>query len=359
MHIKVLSAVLAAAFGLAACSEQPAAQNGQPAAGRAGEKVVLKVAHFWPASAMSQKQILEPWCAKIAEASQQQMTCQIYPAMQLGGTPPQLADQAADGVADIVWTLPGYSAGRFPSVEVMELPFMAQGGETGSRAAWQIYQEFGGKDFAAFKPLAFNVHDRGHIHNNVRPITGVADFKGLKMRAPTRLTNKMLEALGATPVNVPLPGLADAVSKGVVDGYILPWEVVPTLKLHEMTRYHSEINAPEPALYSALFAVLMNKGKYDSLPDNLKKIIDEHSGAEFSAAIGKAWDDSVAAAKQSAAGSGDKVNVINRQGVEGIQAAAAKVEADWIAEMNGKGYDGAAIVKRAKELVAGQSGEAK
>lgn len=212
------------------------------------DPVILKVAHFWPATALSQQKVLEPWCAKIAQESNNTLQCQIYPSMQLGGTPPQLIQQAIDGVTDIVWTLPGYTAGRFPSMEVMELPFLTKDAESGSRAAWEIYQKYGQKDFAGLKALAFHVHDRGQIHNNKRPITKVADFKGLKMRAPTRLTNKMIAALGATPVAMPMPQTPDAVSKGVVDGYVLPWEVVPTMKLHEMTKYHSEINPPQPGL---------------------------------------------------------------------------------------------------------------
>ena len=163
------------------------------------DPVILKVAHFWPATALSQQKVLEPWCAKIAQESNNTLQCQIYPSMQLGGTPPQLIQQAIDGVADIVWTLPGYTAGRFPSMEVMELPFLTKDAESGSRAAWEIYQKYGQKDFAGLKALAFHVHDRGQIHNNKRPITKVADFKGLKMRAPTRLTNKMIAALGGHP----------------------------------------------------------------------------------------------------------------------------------------------------------------
>ena len=314
-------------------------------------KVVLKISHFWPATAMSQKQILEPWCEDIKQRSNEQMTCQFYPTMQIGGTPPQLIDQAADGIADIVWTLPGYTPGRFPTAEIMEMPFMTIDGEYSSRVAWEMYQEFGQKDFEYVKPLAFNVHDRGQIHNNVRPITKIEDFRGLKLRAPTRLTNRFLTALGATPVNIPMPALAEAISKGVIDGYILPWEVVPTLKLHEMTRYHSEVNAPDPVLYSSLMTIVMNKQKYDSLPPHLKQIIDETTGAELSAKIGKAWDDSVEKARGQAVARGNAINTISGEELAKIQAAAKTVEADWISEMNAKGYDGQAIVSRARALM--------
>lgn len=344
----------ALALALGACTEDIGAS--QPAASSSGDdKVVLKVAHFWPATAMSQKKVLEPWCDKISAESNGKLSCQFYPAMQLGGTPAQLIDQVTDGVADVVWTLPGYTAGRFPSMEVMELPFMTIDGEKSSRVAWQMYEEFGKKDFEAVKPLAFNVHDRGQIHNNVRPIAKLEDFKGLKMRAPTRLTNKTLEALGATPVNIPLPSLSESISKGVVDGYILPWEVVPTLKLHEMTKYHSEVNSPDPVLYSALFSIVMNKQKYDSLPDDLKKVIDNNSGAEFSASIGKAWDEEITQARQQAVDKGNAINTIDSAEVKRIQDAAQKVENDWVAEMNAQGYDGQAMVSRAKELMSAAS----
>ena len=117
-------------------------------AAMADEPIILKVAHFWPPTAMSQQKVLEPWCAKIEQESAGRMKCQIYPAMQLGGTPPQLIQQVQDGVADIVWTLPGYTAGRYPSMEVFELPFMTNRAEPASRAAWHYYEQFGKEDFA-------------------------------------------------------------------------------------------------------------------------------------------------------------------------------------------------------------------
>ncbi|HQU89989.1 MAG: TRAP transporter substrate-binding protein [Zoogloeaceae bacterium] len=320
-------------------------------AAMADEPIILKVAHFWPPTAMSQQKVLEPWCAKIEQESAGRMKCQIYPAMQLGGTPPQLIQQAQDGVADIVWTLPGYTAGRFPSMEVFELPFMTNRAEPASRAAWQYYEQFGKEDFANVKPLAFHVHDEGYVHNNKHPITKMSDFRGLKMRAPTRMTNKMIAAFGATPVAMPMPAVAEAVSKGVVDGYVLPWEVIPAIKLHELTKFHSETDKSMPSLYTALFIIAMNPAKYDSLPDDLKKVIDANSGADFSASIGKAWDESAPPAREKAVAHGNAFATISVEELSKWRKVGDKLSASWAKEMDGKGYKGQAMLDTAKALI--------
>lgn len=315
------------------------------------EKHVLKIAHFWPAGALSQQKVLEPWCQTLAEQSDNRLECQLYPAMQLGGSPQQLMQQAADGVADIVWTVPGYNAGRFPIIEAFELPFMTYNAEDASRALWEYYETFAQDEFASVKPLAFNVHDAGYLHNNRREIKQLKDMRGLKIRAPSRQTNLFMAKMGATPVSLPLPQLADSISKGVVDGYALPWEVVPTLRLHEMTKYHTEMPAGAPAFYSTLFTIAMNKDSYNKLPADLQKVIDDNSGADFSAFIGKQWDESVAEARSHAVERGNKIHVISEEDLPAWLEVGDKVADDWVKAMNRRGHDGQALLDKAKELV--------
>ncbi|HPR07895.1 MAG TPA: TRAP transporter substrate-binding protein, partial [Denitromonas sp.] len=244
-----------------------------------------------------------------------------------------------------------YTAGRFLSMEVFELPFMTNRAEPASRAAWQYYEQFGKEDFANVKPLAFHVHDEGYVHNNKHPITKMSDFRGLKMRAPTRMTNKMIAAFGATPVAMPMPAVAEAVSKGVVDGYVLPWEVIPAIKLHELTKFHSETDKSMPSLYTALFIIAMNPAKYDSLPDDLKKVIDANSGADFSASIGKAWDESAPPAREKAVAHGNAFATISVEELSKWRKVGDKLSASWAKEMDGKGYKGQAMLDTAKALI--------
>ena len=317
----------------------------------AAQEITLKVHHFWPPGAMPPSSLLVPWCDKIAKDSNNRLKCQIYPAMQLGGTPPQLIDQAKDGVADIIWTLPGYTAGRFPMMEVFELPFMSSSAEATSQAAWEYYSMVGNKEFPGIKAIAVNVHDNGYVHGSNKQVKTQADFKGMKMRAPTRQTNKLLAALGATPVAMPLPALADALSKGVVDGYLLPWEVIPSIKAHELSKFHSETDPKSRALYTAVFILAMNQAKYDSLPPDLKKVIDDNSGAATSRAFGKQWDASAPPARKQATERGNTFYTIPAAELANWQKATANLEDEWARDVSAKGQDGKKLLQTAKDLI--------
>jgi TRAP-type C4-dicarboxylate transport system substrate-binding protein len=205
------------------------------AAGSAfAQEVTLKIHHFLPPKGTIQAQVFEPWCEKIGKESNGRLKCQIYPSMQLGGTPPQLFDQARDGVADIIWTIPTYQAGRFNKSEVFELPFMAKNAESGSPALWDYIQKNSLDEFRGVKLLAAHVHDGSLLHFTSKRVTTLDDLKGLKVRAPTRIATKFLTALGATPVQMPVPQVTESLSKGVIDGAMIPWVVAPALKLHDV-----------------------------------------------------------------------------------------------------------------------------
>jgi TRAP-type C4-dicarboxylate transport system substrate-binding protein len=334
--LKTCAVALTAAFGLAAQAQD----------------VTLRVHHFWPAQAMPPTQVLMPWCDKIAAESNNRMKCQIFPAMQLGGTPAQLIDQARDGVVDIAFTLPGYTAGRFPIMEVFELPFMIRSAEAGAQAAWEFYEKYGQKEFATVKPLMFSVHEQGYVHTRDKQIRTLADFKGLKMRAPTRQTNRLLASLGASPVGMPLPAVAEAVNKGVIDGFVLPWEVIPSVRLHEMVKFHTETPDSRPALYTSVFVLAMNPAKYNSLPADLKAIIDRNSGAGLSASAGKTWDAARAPGRKPAQDRGNTFYTLPNEEVDNWIKASAPLYDDWVAAMDKAGLPGKQMLEDARAMIA-------
>lgn len=315
------------------------------------QEVTLKFQHFWTPTAMAPTRIIKPWCDKIAADSNNRMKCQIFPSMQLGGTPAQLIDQIKDGVVDIGFTLPGYTAGRFPVTEVFELPFMTNSAEAGAQALWAYYEKYGQKEFASVKPLLFTVHDEGYVHTREKQVKTLADLKGLKMRAPTRYTNKLLASLGATPVAMPLPQVPEAVNKGVIDGFLLPWEVIPSVKLHEMVKYHTETDPGHPALYSAVFVMAMNPAKYASLPPDLKAVIDKNSGAELSKMAGKIWDESQIAGRKPATERGNVFYTLPAAETEAWVKASAPLHEEWVAAMDKAGLPGKQMLGEAKALL--------
>ena len=270
--------------------------------------------------------------------------------MQLGGTPPQLFEQVRDGLADVVWTLPGYTAGRFPSVEVFELPFMMQSPEATSKALWDYTQKYSLAEFKDVKPLAFHVHGDGVFHMTSKPVRTMADLKGLKLRAPTRMTNKFLAALGATPVGMPVPQVGDALSKGIIDGAVVPYEVVPSVKIQELVKYHSETDPAEPAFYTSTFIFAMNKAKYDALPADLKKVIDANSGQALSGQIGKAFLQADGEGKKLTAR--NTTNVIPAAELANWKRAGQPLADAWVVDMNGKGQPGQLMLDAAKALIA-------
>lgn len=318
------------------------------------QEVTLKVHFFLPATSFANTLFITPWCNKIAAESNNRMKCQIFPSMSMGGTPPQLYDQVRDGVADIVWTLPGYTAGRFPSTEVFELPFMMQSPEATSKALWDYTQQYSQQEFKDVKLLATHVHGDGVFHMVNKPITSAADLKGLKLRAPTRMTNRYIALLGATPVSMPVPQVGDALSKGVIDGAVVPYEVVPAVKINELVKYHSETDPAEPAFYTSTFIWAMNKAKYESLPADLKKVIDNNAGVALSGQIGKAF--------LQADGEGKKlitkntINVIPKAELDKWKVVGQPLVDGWINEMNGKGQNGKQMYDAAKALIAKHAG---
>lgn len=322
-------------------------------AGAAGagaqDAVTLRVHHFLPPGSNAHVKMIEPWCAKIGKESGGRLKCQIYPAMQLGGSPPQLFDQAKDGVADIVWTLPGYQAGRFLATEVFELPFMVSSAEKASPALWNYAMKYAHDEYKGVKPLIFHVIPGTQLHTTSKQIRTLADFKGLKLRAPNRMATRLVTSLGGTPVPMPVPQVPESLSKGVIDGTVLPWEVIPSLKIQEIVKFHTETEGAFIATSAFVFA--MNPAKYESLPPELKKVIDANSGAEASAWAGKVWDSVTAPARDLAVARKNTFYTVPAAEVAQWQKASEGVVAEWVKEVSARGLDGNKLIGEAKALM--------
>lgn len=313
------------------------------------QEVTLRLHQFLPPQANVPKNIIEPWIETIETASEGRIKIDHFPAMQLGGKPPELIGQAIDGVADIVWTVSGYTPGRFPHTEVFELPFMMTNAEATSRAYWDMAQKYMvDGEFSDFHLLGAWVHGPGLIHS-ADPIETPADLNGVKLRAPTRVTNMMFSGMGATPVGMPVPAVPEGLSKGVIDATVIPWEVTGALKVPELVTNHLEFG--DASLYTTTFLFAMNQNAYNAMPDDLKKILDDNSGVEFSAFAGKQMQLDDGPAREFALDLGNQVTTLTPEQVDEWRAAAASTVDAWIAEVGEQGMDGAALIEEAQALI--------
>ncbi len=346
MTIRMASAMIAAALGGAA---------GLLAAPAVAQEVTLKLHHFLGPTAPAQRAFFEPWAERIAEQSDGRIAVEIYPSMTLGGSPPQLISQLRDGVVDIVWTVTSYTPGQFPRTEVFELPFVHGGDAVATNLAIQdLYDEYLAEDFRDIHPLLVHVHAGQAFHTVDRAIRTLEDVRGLKLRIPTRTGAWVIEALGANPVGMPVPEVPQALSKQVIDGALIPFEVVLPLKVHELTKYSTE--GPDGTrLGTSTFLYAMNKDSYESLPDDLRKVIDDNSGANLAEEAGRIWMASEEPGRNATTGHGNEIVVLSEEEIGRFREATEPVIDRWIEEVSGQGIDGAAMVEAAREAVAKHS----
>ncbi len=324
--------------------------------GLAQQTVTLKFHTFMAPLSNVWLTMHKPWMDKVEKDSGGRIKFEAYPAMQLGGTPVQLYDQARDGVVDIVWTLPGNTAGRFPRIEVFELPFIMNNAEATSKAYWEYFQTQCPDEFKETQVLAVQVHGPGVIHTASKEVKSVADLRGLKLRGPTRQVTKLLGSVGAIPVGMPLPQIPDALSKGTIDGCVIPWEVVPSVKVHELTKFHGEFPANSPALYTTTFVMAMNKARYDGLAPDLKRVIDANSGMAASAFLGRTQQGNDPIGRKSATDRNNTVHTFSAAETQEFIKRSAAIDDEWVADMDKRGFKGAQLLSSAKALIVKHGG---
>ncbi len=314
------------------------------------QDVTLKLHHFLPAQANVPKLVLDVWADKVEAASDGRIKVDRFPTMQLGGKPPELIDQAIDGVADVVWTVVGYTPGRFPTTEVFELPFMVEDARAASCAYWKMFEEHMAADeFQNVKILGTWVHGPGMFHT-ADPVESPSDLQGMKIRGGSRLVNNLLTAAGATPVGMPVPAVPEALSKGVIDGTTIPWEVTPALKIPDLVENHTEFEGT--ALYTLTFVLAMNQDKYNSMPDDLKAVVDANSGLDFSVYAGGTQADADIPARVVAVENGN--NIITISDTSEWQSLVNPIIDTWISDVGAKGIDGQARIDQARALMGGE-----
>ena len=294
----------------------------------------LTFAHFMPATSWQHEALFTAWEQAVEDASGGRLDVTVFPAQTLGKAP-QGYDNARDGIADIAWTVQGYTAGRFPLSQIVELPGLFDTAEIGSCAFQKLYDS-GALDaeYADTHVLFVHTHGPGHLHTRDRAVTRLSDLEGLKIRRPTAVIGQLLEELGAEPVGMPAPAIYEAASRGTIDGFMLPWEAVEGFRAYEVADHHTRFG-----FYALAFVATMNRDRYEALPDDLRAVIDANSGMDWALAAGRGYDlgDVSGEAVTAASGTIHEIDPAERAAWE---AAAARTVARYVAELDAAGLPG-------------------
>lgn len=313
------------------------------------QDVTIRIHHFMSQKAPLHSKFLVPFADRVAEASAGRIRVEVFDSMSLGGRPVDLYDQAADGAVEAVLTLPSYSTGRFNESEVFELPFLMQDTVATSKAFYDLIEsELQDGEFEDTKILAGWVHGPGIIHSK-EPISRKEDLAGQELRGPTRLVTELLTELGATPVGMPLPQIPENLSKGVISGALLPWEVTPSIKLAELVGNHTEMSG-DRSLYTAAFVLAMNWDAYEGMPEDLRAILDAQTGKVLSAMAGQVMLEADEFGRKVA----EKNNYITLDEAEVARwiEASQPIYDRWVERASEKGFDGQSAIDQAKALIA-------
>ncbi|MCK4500984.1 TRAP transporter substrate-binding protein [Candidatus Babeliales bacterium] len=306
--------------------------------------VDLKMSHFMPTK-HTQHKVMATWAKKVGELSGGRIKVTIFPGGALG-KPPQQYDSAVKGITDIAFGLQSYTPGRFPLTSCMRLPFMVKTGEQGSIVLWKLYEKYLKDEYKDVKLLWLLAHGAGQIYTTKKQVKTLEDFKGLKIRAPGPIMSKVIKRLGGVPVTMPITQVYTALERGTIDGLLGPWEVMRPFRLYETCKYASELD-----IYTGTFFEVMNKKRYESLPDDLRKVIDENSGMKMAIFAGRSYDKADAPAKELSLKKGITVYQLPAEEIERWKKAVKPVEAEWIKSMEAKGLPGKEVLDYAKELL--------
>jgi TRAP-type C4-dicarboxylate transport system substrate-binding protein len=312
---------------------------------------LLRFHHFMPEKSPQQRDIYEPWAQRIAQASKGRLKIEVAGGMRLGGTAGELISQVETNKVDIVFTLAGYTPGRFPRLEVFELPWIASSrARATSRALYEFYESYAREDAANVHILAVWCHPSGVILSRKEPLIRPADAAGRIMRVPSVVIGEAFRGLGAQPKLIPVPQVVKQFQDGAIESALFPYEIIPTLKLTSYAPHITEF-AGHRGLYTAVFLIVMNKQVYESLPEEDRQVIDAHSGASLAAELGRIWDVIEEVGRDAFAAAGGDVTFVKGDNYEAwVRASEPAVEL-WKANVGRVGIDGEKLITAAKELV--------
>jgi TRAP-type C4-dicarboxylate transport system substrate-binding protein len=309
----------------------------------ASAQTITLTASSWlpPSHILSETQ--KEWCGLLEQKTSGKVKCNILPRGV--AAPPGTFDAVRNGLADLSFTVQGYTPGRFVLTQMAEVPFLGDTSEPVSVAFQRIYDRY--PAFAAehqgVKVLAVFTHGPGIVYNTKRPITKIDDLSGLKFRVGGGMVNEIGKALNMNLTLKPAPESYELLSSGVMDGTLFPAESIESFKLDKIVKYATTFPG---GLYNVAFVFMMNQATYDKLPADAKKAVDELSGEYAARMFGRGWDKVDRRGMAFMQAAGVQFTKADAAFVKAVREKTAAVEDTWAKAAEAKG------LKDAKKVLA-------
>lgn len=305
--------------------------------GHAADPIKLTYSNFFPPTHIQSK-LAEAWCKEVEKRTGGRVVVEYFPGQTLTKAP-QVYDGVVSGLSDLGLALFGYTPGRFPVMEAVDLPLGYKSGKAATMVVNDVYKKFNPKELSDTKVMYLHAHGPGILNTKDKPVRSLEDLKGMKLRAHGN-TTPIVKALGATPVAMPMPELYQSLQKGVVEGALYPMEVNKGWKMGEVTKYTTGSYA---IAYTSGFFVVMNKDKWAALPDDVKGVI-EAINAEWILKHADAWNAADEEGLEYSKSLGREIVDMDSAEAQRWKEAVRPAIDEYVEAMNKKGFDGKAIV---------------
>lgn len=348
----VLAAAIAFLFGLSFALTLHAAEQAKP--------IELRAALFISPQHKVFTDRWTPFAKELEQRSNGRVKITFYPSEALGKAKDHY-NLAVTGIADISMAIMGYTPGRFPLTEVLELPIVWPSSKIASRVAAEIYEKYLKKEFSDIKLISLCINDPAQIMTTKRPVKSLADMAGLRLRTGNPRQVEMLRAWGASPMNITIFDTYDALQKGSIDGVYTNYSSLRDFKLHEQLDNYTTFGVG-----SAVAIDMMSLKAWNSLPPDIQKIIDDHlSGVKQSMLMGEIFDRTAKEGLEEGVKRGGKVYILSDAERAAFMAKTKPIIDGWIENAEKKGLPGrkvyedviALVDKYSKEEASGQAGK--
>ncbi len=327
-------------FGTTACAAALSLGLAAPAT----QAQELRLSTFVPPVHIIYREIIVPWGKDLEKATNGEVKLTLYPSMQLGGKPPELFRQAVDGVADLVFTLPGYTSPAFPRVGIIELPGLKEDGFEATAMMWDLLDPYLLPEFKGTKVIAlWGAEDAGLMTRTDKAYRTMDELKGLRIRAPSAAQAKQVQYMGAVPIAAPITQVYPGLERGTMDGAMVPFTTILDFRLGEVAK---GFTIAGPIFGRSVFLIAMNQKKYDGLSAANRAVIDKLSGRELSR---KATDVYIKRAEQAVASVKGKADLyeLPKSEQERITKTLRPIIDEWIRDSEAKGIPAREMLRKA------------